>query len=63
MNAITQRLLKLVSDWNGGFPGAFNIREDGACAGRQSSPNIRIESKTDKPGLNIYVLPGRASRR
>lgn len=58
MNAITQRLLKLVSDWNGGFPGAFNIREDGACAGRQSSPNIRIESKTDKPGLNIYVLPG-----
>lgn len=58
MNEITQKLLKLVSNWDSLFQGAYNIREDGGCAGRQSSPNIKIESKTDKPGLDIRVLPG-----
>lgn len=58
MNKITEMLLGIVSDWKGGFTGAFNIREDGACAGRQSSQNIKIDSKKDAPGLVIHVLPG-----
>lgn len=58
MNEITKKLLKLVSDWTGSFEGAYNVREDGGCAGRQSSKNIKIESKTDKPGLNIIIAPG-----
>ena len=58
MNAITKKLLELVSDFKGDFKGAFNIREDGQCAGRQSSKNIKIESKTDKPGLDITIAPG-----
>ena len=58
MNAITEKLLGIVSDFKGSFQGAFNIRENGQCAGRQSSPNIHIESKTDKPGIDIHVLPG-----
>ena len=58
MNKITETLLGIVSDWKGGFTGAFNIREDGACAGRQSSQNIKIDSKKDAPGLVIHVLPG-----
>ena len=37
MNKITEQLLKAVSDWKGNFKGAYNIREDGGCAGRQSS--------------------------
>ncbi len=57
MNEVTKELLKAVSDWEGKFEGAFNIREDGACAGRQSSENIKIESKTDNPGLNIRIAP------
>ena len=57
MNEVTKELLKAVSDWEGKFEGAFNIREDGACAGRQSSDNIKIESKTDNPGLNIRIAP------
>ncbi len=57
MNKITETLLGLVSDWSGVFDGAFNIREDGGCAGRQSSDHIKIESKTDGPGLVIHVLP------
>ncbi|HIQ71044.1 MAG TPA: SufD family Fe-S cluster assembly protein [Candidatus Onthenecus intestinigallinarum] len=58
MSKITEMLLGIVSDWKGGFTGAFNIREDGACAGRQSSQNIKIDSKKDAPGLVIHVLPG-----
>ena len=58
MNSILDGLLKAVSDWNGKFTGAFNIRENGECAGRQSTKNIRIESKTDKPGLDIRIRPG-----
>ena len=58
MNKITQTLLGLVSDWKGVFDGAYNIREDGACAGRQSSEHIRIENKEGAPGLVIRILPG-----
>ncbi len=59
MNEITKKLLHLVSDWDGkAFQGAYNIREDGGCAGRQSSKNIKIEAKTDQPGLDIRIQPG-----
>ena len=59
MNKITERLLKAVSDWMG-VPqnAAYSIREDGQCAGRQSTKNIQITSKTDKPGIDIHILPG-----
>ncbi len=58
LSKITEKLLGLVSDWQGEFSGAYNIREDGMCAGRLSTEHIQIESKTDKPGLDIVVLPG-----
>ena len=58
MNKITERLLKAVSDWTG-VPqnAAYNIRENGLCAGRQSTKNIQITSKTDKPGIDVTILP------
>ena len=47
MDERTKEILKTVSDWDGepeeGV--AYNIRENGQCAGRQSSPHISIESK------------------
>lgn len=58
MNKITEELLRVVSDFKGAFDGAFNIRVDGECAGRQSSKNIRIESKKGLPGLEIHIAPG-----
>lgn len=58
MNKITETLLRIVSEYDGDFNGAFNIREDGLCAGRQSTDNIKIESKKDKPGLEIHIKPG-----
>ncbi len=58
MKSVTEELLKLVSDWKGNFQGAFNIREDGGCAGRQSTEHIKIDSKKDLPGLDIHIQPG-----
>lgn len=56
-NDITGEMLKIISDYDpvSGFKGAYNIREDSQCAGRQSSENIMITSKTDKPGIDITV--------
>lgn len=58
-NSITEEMLKVISDYDSvtGFRGAYNIREDSQCAGRRSSENITIDSKTDKPGINITVKP------
>lgn len=60
MNDITKKLLELVSDFKGSFGenAAYNIRENGECAGRQNSENITIKSKTDKSGIDIIVKPG-----
>ena len=57
MNDITEKLLEIVSDWDGKFKGAYNIRENSGCAGRQSSENIRIESKTDNPQQETVYIP------
>ncbi len=58
-NGISADMLKVISDYDGisGFKGAYNIREDGQCAGRMSSENIEITSKTDNPGIDIRVKP------
>ena len=59
-NEVTAEMLKVISDYDSvtGFQGAYNIRQDSMCAGRKNSENITIESKTDKPGINIRVKPG-----
>jgi Fe-S cluster assembly scaffold protein SufB len=59
MNSITENFLKVVSDWDEStLKGAYNIRENGQCAGRQSTEHIKIDSKKDEPGLDIHILPG-----
>ena len=57
MNRISEKLLKMISDFAGEFRGAFNIRENGECVGCRSTPNIRIEAKKDAPGLIIHISP------
>lgn len=37
--------------------GAFNIRKNGAAMGRQSTKNIEIIPKEDKPGIDIKIAP------
>ena len=59
MDKLTEDLLKAVSEYTeGGYTGAFNIRENGGCAGRQSTDNIRIEGKPDGSGIDIYIKAG-----
>ncbi len=56
MEAVTSELLKQISDFDGDkFKGAYNIRENSGCAGRQSSEHIKIEPKTDNPGIVIRI--------
>ncbi len=55
----TAELLKTVSDVDlSSFEGAFNIRSNGGCLGRQDSENIKIENKEDNPGLVVRIAPG-----
>lgn len=59
MDSITEKLLGIVSDRNViSFKGAYNIRENSGCAGRQSSENIKIENKPDNPGIIIKIGSG-----
>ena len=59
VNPVAQDLLHAVAGYEGGFEGAYNIRQDSGCAGRRSTEHIRIESKPGgKPGLEIHVAPG-----
>lgn len=58
MNEITEKMLGEISDYSGNFQGAYNIRENGCSVARKSSDHIKIEPKTDEPGLDIRILPG-----
>jgi Fe-S cluster assembly scaffold protein SufB len=58
MNKVTEDLLKIVSDYSGSYDGAYNIREDCQSVARRSTEHIKIDSKTDAPGLIVTVLPG-----
>lgn len=58
MNDIARKLLEMIADWKDGFAGAYNLREDGACAGRQDSAFTHITPKYGKPGIDIHVDAG-----
>ena len=58
MKKLTEKLLQMISAPASAMLGAFNIREDSGCAARHSTPNIRIEGKTNLPGIDIHVAPG-----
>ena len=38
--------------------GAYNIRSNGSLAGRNTTANIDIVTKEDKPGIDIIIKPG-----
>ena len=58
MDLIQKRLLREVADLHDVPAGAYNIRADGQLAGRNTTANIDIVTKTDKPGIDIIVKPG-----
>ncbi|MDO5725239.1 MAG: SufD family Fe-S cluster assembly protein [Tissierellia bacterium] len=52
---IADEIIKTVSDLDGLPKGAFNIRVNGGCAAKHSTDTVRIEPKTDKSGIDIYI--------
>ena len=57
-NEIDRELLEKIADMLGKPVGAFNIRKDSGCDGRQSTEHIEITSKEDRPGIDIRIKDG-----
>ncbi len=57
LSDIQKQILDVVSGMAADAKGAINIRADGKPAYRSNTPNVRIESKTDKEGIDIFVEP------
>ena len=58
LNDVQKHILEVVAAMkNGETDGAVNIRIDGKKAHRVNSEHIRIESKTDKDGIDIHIAP------
>jgi len=58
LNAIDKKILAEVADLHEIPHGAYNIRKNGEKAGRNTTANIDIITKQDKPGIDIIVKPG-----
>ena len=58
MDEIQKRILAEVADLHAVPEGAYNIRANGASAGRNSTANIEITSKTDVAGIDIRIKDG-----
>ena len=58
LDEIQKRLLMEVADLHTVPEGAYNIRSNSEAAGRRSTANIEITSKTDVSGIDIRIKPG-----
>ena len=58
MDAIQKEMLMQIADLHGVPAGAYNFRINGEGAGRNTTENIDIVTKTDKPGIDIIIKPG-----
>lgn len=58
VNDIQSRLLAEIADMTSVPTGAYNIRANSQLAARNTTENIDITSKTDKPGIDIRIKNG-----
>lgn len=58
MDEIQKTLLEQIADLHEVPEGAYNIRANGQMAARNTTANIDIVTKTDKPGIDIIIKPG-----
>jgi len=58
MDAIQKEMLAKIADLHEVPQGAYNFRINGEGAGRNTTENIDIVTKTDKPGIDIIIKPG-----
>lgn len=57
LDAIGMNLLRSIADIEKTPMGAYNIRENGKGIARQTTSNIDIVTKQDKPGIDIIIKP------
>jgi len=57
INKIDENLLNEISNLENIPKGAYNIRKNGKGIERKITDNVNIVTKTDKPGIDIYVKP------
>lgn len=58
MDQLQMHMLEKVADLHSIPEGAYNIRDNGKLAGRNTTANIDIVTKKDKPGIDIIIKPG-----
>ena len=58
MDAIEKNLLHEIADLDALPVGAYNIRANGKASSRNTTSNIDIVTKEDKPGIDIIIKPG-----
>ena len=58
LDEIQMHILQEVADLHTIPEGAYNIRSNGALAGRNTTANIDIVSKPDGSGIDIHIKPG-----
>ncbi len=58
MDSIQKNLLEEIAGLHEIPEGAYNIRTNGALGGRNTTANIDIVTKQDKPGIDIIIKPG-----
>jgi len=58
LDAIQKRLIQEIADLHTVPTGAYNIRANSELAGRNTTANIDIVTKTDKSGIDIIIKPG-----
>ena len=58
LDEIQKRLLAEIADLHEVPEGAYNIRANSQMAGRNTTANIDIVTKTDKSGIDIRIKPG-----
>ena len=58
MEKLDWKILKEIAELEKTPIGAYNFRVNGQLDDRQTTANIDIQTKTDKPGIDIIVKPG-----
>lgn len=58
MDAIQKNLLEQIAGLHEVPAGAYNFRVNGQAGGRNTTANIDIVTKEDKPGIDIIIKPG-----
>ena len=58
MDELQKSMLEKIADIHGVPEGAYNIRNNGQTSSRNTTANIDIVTKDDKPGIDIIIKPG-----